>query len=93
MKKLIILTALGSLLAAGCATRENRGGAEDNQINPDTGTGYSRTNMNSSPNSATSPNTSGNGANQNNNGTTPDSTDQTTPNANNPTTGPNNQNP
>src|SRR5689334_18519431 len=66
MKKLIALMALAGLLAAGCASRENRGGTYENpQANPSYGTGTSGTGtMNTTPseqnnNSATTPSNSG----------------------------------
>src|SRR5690242_13049481 len=64
MKKLIALTALVGLMAVGCASRENRGGAYGNQqSNLDYGTGASGT-MSTTPSdqnndSATTPNNSG----------------------------------
>ena len=41
MKKLIALTAMAGLLAAGCASQENRGGSYDDQTAPGYGNGTS----------------------------------------------------
>ena len=51
MKKLIALLALGGLIAAGCASKENRGGSYDNQSNPNFGNGSSS--MSTTPNNNT----------------------------------------
>lgn len=82
MKKLIALTALVGLMAVGCASRENRGGAYD-QSNPQYGSGSSSS-MNTAPgdntgtsdinnNNASQPGTTGNNSDTNTNGSTPNS--------------------
>jgi hypothetical protein len=75
MKKLIVLTAMAGLLAAGCASRANRGGTYENQqANPNYGSGTNGTGtMSTTPsgqnnNSATTPSNSGT-YNNNPNGT------------------------
>src|SRR5262249_34935640 len=97
MKKLIALTALAGLVAAGCASKENRGGSFDNQS--DYGTG---TNMTTSPNTASgslnrdtanSPNTgTGNSAGTTTEQSTPNSSNNSSSNSNS-STNPNSANP
>lgn len=72
MKKLIVISALMGLVAAGCASRENQGGTSSSQNTPNYGTGTSdmgTSGTSNTQNSDLQKNTQGKGANdlQNNN--------------------------
>jgi hypothetical protein len=93
MKKLIAFTALAGLIAAGCASPENRGGSVDSHANPAYGTVSSYgTNKTTSPSSTGSASGSVNSDTANSpSGVKPTgTTDQSTPNpSNNPSSNPN----
>ena len=80
MKKLIALTALAGLVAAGCASHENSGGTYDNQYSTTSSSGtMSTTPANNSATSSTVPtNNSGTSGTLNNNSPSSDTSNGTT---------------